>query len=75
MYDGDGDAHTDYEEMIADTDGSNSNDYFHIKAVSNTWSVTLHFSSSSNRSLKTCCLSAFSEKKKRPAGLIALLVL
>jgi len=45
----DGDAHTDYEEVIADTDGANSNDYFCITAISNNSPYTVYFESSSNR--------------------------
>jgi len=45
----DGDAHTDYEEMVADTDGTNSNDYLRITAISNNSPVMVYFKSSSNR--------------------------
>ena len=42
----DSDPHSDYEEMIADTDG---NDYFHIIACSNESPVTVFFQSSAFR--------------------------
>jgi hypothetical protein len=45
----DDDPHTDYEAFIADTDGTNSNDYVCVTAVSNNSPVTLYFESSSNR--------------------------
>lgn len=45
----DGDPHNDYEEMIADTDGANSNDYFRITNATFASPVTIHFKSSSNR--------------------------
>jgi len=45
----DGDLHTDYEEMIADTDGANPNEYFCITAISNSSPVTVYFEASSNR--------------------------
>jgi len=45
----DGDPHGDYVEMLADTDGANSNDYFHIMNITTASSVTVMFNSSSNR--------------------------
>ena len=44
--DTDGDAFTDHDEYISDTDATDSNDWFHIASVSN---GTVHFDSSSNR--------------------------
>jgi len=45
----DGDWFDDYQEWIADTDGTDSNDWFRITAVSNNSPVTVYFESSSNR--------------------------
>jgi len=45
----DGDCFGDYDEMIADTDGADSNDWFHLTALSNSLPVSVCFDSSSNR--------------------------
>jgi len=45
----DGDPHTDHEEMVADTDGTDSNDYFRITGVSMASPAVIGFASSSNR--------------------------
>jgi hypothetical protein len=45
----DGDCHTDWQEMIADTDGADGDDYLHVVAVSNLPPVRVCFRSSANR--------------------------
>ena len=45
----DGDAHDDYEEMVALTDGADSNDYFRILDITGGATVEVWFASSSNR--------------------------
>jgi len=45
----DGDGHDDYQEWIADTDGTDSNDYFRITAIAQTNSWRVWFNCSSNR--------------------------
>lgn len=45
----DGDVHDDYQEMIADTDGADSNDYFRIEAISNVPPMRIYFESSAAR--------------------------
>ena len=45
----DGDAHTDFQEMIADTDLADGNDYFVVTALANPPPFTIYFVSSSNR--------------------------
>jgi hypothetical protein len=45
----DNDPHNNREEFIADTDPTNSNDYFRIVSVSNLPPFTVYFDSSSNR--------------------------
>lgn len=47
--DSDGDPMTDGEEFIADTDPTDSNDYFRITAISNGPPSTVYFDSSSSR--------------------------
>ena len=53
----DGDQQSDYEEMVADTDGANSNDYFCITAISNISPVSVHFESSSGRQYRMASCS------------------
>ncbi|MCK5529007.1 MAG: hypothetical protein KAI74_04945 [Kiritimatiellae bacterium] len=45
----DGDAFSNADEQIADTDPTDSNSCFHISSVSNQVAMTLYFDSSSNR--------------------------
>ena len=45
----DGDSFDDYGEWVADTDPSDSNDWFRISAISNEPPFRIHFTSSSNR--------------------------
>jgi DNA-binding protein HU-beta len=45
----DGDTVDNYDEYIADTDPTDSNDYFCVTAISNNSPVTVYFNSSSNR--------------------------
>ena len=45
----DGDLHDDYEEMVALTDGADSNDYFRILDITGGPTVDVWFASSSNR--------------------------
>jgi len=47
--DSDGDGPSNKDEYTADTNPHNSNDYFHVVAISNNSPVSLHFESSSNR--------------------------
>ena len=47
--DSDGDHVSDHDELIADTDAVNSNDYFHVTSISNSAPVTIYFNSSINR--------------------------
>ena len=45
----DGDRASDYEEMIADTDGTNSNSYFHVTSITHDSPVSVYFDSSAGR--------------------------
>ncbi len=47
--DSDGDGAKDGEEVIADTNPMNANDYLHVQTVSNTPAVKMYFTSSTNR--------------------------